>query len=61
MMFNNYPDVLTVKQVCEMLNIGKNNAYELIRSGAIKSIVIGRQIRVPKENVITFINKDKDD
>ena len=61
MMFNNYPDVVTVKQVCEMLNIGRNNAYELVRCGAIKNVTIGRQIRIPKENLINFIEKDKDD
>ena len=60
-MFNEYPDVLTVKQVSEMLNIGRNNAYELVRSGMIKSVTIGRQIRLPKDNVINFITKDKGD
>ena len=60
-MFRDYPDVLTVKQVCEMLNIGRNNAYELVRSGAIKSVTIGRQIRIPKDNVIHFIEKDNVD
>ena len=60
-MFNDYPDILTVKQVGEMLNIGRNNAYELVRSGSIKSIIIGRQIRIPKDNVIHFIEKDKSD
>ena len=59
-MFNNYPDILTVKQVCEMLSIGRNNAYELVRSGKIKSVIIGRQIRVPKDSLIAFIQKDKD-
>jgi len=58
-MFRDYPDILTVKQVCEMLNIGRNNTYELVRSGAIKSVTIGRQIRIPKENVIRFVTKDK--
>jgi len=38
--FNNYPDILTVKQVGEMLRIGRNNAYELVRSGKIKSLII---------------------
>ena len=60
-MFNDYPDILTVKQVSEMLNIGRNNAYELVRSGMIKGVTIGRQIRVPKDHVISFINKDKHD
>ena len=61
LMFKDYPDILTVKQVCEMLNIGRNNAYELVRCGEIKSVTIGRQIRIPKDNVIRFIEKDKDD
>ena len=60
-MFRNYPDILTVKQVCEMLNIGRNNAYELVRSGAIKSVTIGRRIRIPKENIIRFVESDKFD
>lgn len=29
-MLNNYPDVLTVKQLAEVLNIGLNAAYELV-------------------------------
>ena len=57
-MFNAYPDAVTVKQICEMLNIGRNNAYELVRTGEIKSIAIGRQIRIPKENVISFIREE---
>ena len=60
-MFNSYPDILTVKQVGEMLNIGRNNAYELVRSGEIKSVTIGRQIRIPKDNVIAYFEKDEDD
>ena len=61
LMFSNYPDILTVKQVCEMLKIGRNNAYALIRSNQIKSITIGRQIRIPKDNIVDFIQKDKTD
>jgi len=58
-MFNNYPDVVTVKDLCKMLNIGRNNAYEFIRSGEITSLKIGRQIRISKQSIIDFISKDK--
>ena len=58
-MFNNYPDVVTVQDLCKMLNIGRNNAYELIRCGEIKSIKIGRQIRISKESIIEFIFKNE--
>jgi len=59
MLFESYPDILTVRQVAEMLNIGRNNAYELVRSGQIRSVTIGRQIRVPKDSVIAFVHQDK--
>jgi len=55
--FGNYPDVLTVKQIAELLRIGRNSAYELVRSGEIESVTIGRQIRVLKANVISFVSK----
>jgi excisionase family DNA binding protein len=58
-MFNEYPDILNVRQLAEALKIGRNNAYELVRSGKIKSVVIGRQIRIPKDSVVDFLTKDK--
>ncbi|WP_427340765.1 helix-turn-helix domain-containing protein [Caloranaerobacter sp. DY30410] len=40
------------------LNIGKNKAYELINTGKIKSIKIGRKIRIPKKAIIEFIENE---
>lgn len=50
------PIVLTVSDVSKILGIGMNTAYDLIRSGAIKSIRVGRQIRVPKAAFLEFIS-----
>ena len=47
-MLEKFPDVLTVKQVAEILSIGVNAAYRIVNSGDIKSIRIGKTIRVPK-------------
>ena len=58
-MFSNYPDILTVKQVGELLNIGRNGAYELIRTGKVHSVKIGRQIRISKDSLIEFVNSAK--
>jgi excisionase family DNA binding protein len=58
-MFNEYPDILNVRQLAEALKIGRNNAYELVRSGTVKSVIIGRQIRIPKDSVVDFLTKDK--
>ena len=40
-----------------ILGIGRSTAYRLVRSGCIYSIKIGRQLRVPKQAVIDFINQ----
>lgn len=54
-MFANYPDVVSIKQLMEMLGIGRNTAYELVNDGTIKSIKIGRIHKIPKIRVIEFI------
>lgn len=50
------PLVLTISEILKILGIGKNTAYDLIRSGAIKSVRVGRQIRVPKAAFLEFIS-----
>ena len=42
------PLALRVEDLMPILGIGRNTAYELVRSGQIRSIKIGRQIRVPR-------------
>ena len=55
-MFSDYPDVVTVKQMCKMIGgIGEKTAYRLIRSGAVKHIVIGHSIRIPKVFLIDYL------
>ena len=56
-MFNSYPDILSVKQLCEILDIGKNTAYRLLQSGEIKSIKIGKVYKIPKKEIRKYINK----
>ncbi|MBE7054511.1 MAG: helix-turn-helix domain-containing protein [Ruminococcaceae bacterium] len=55
-MFNSYPDVLSVKQLCEILDIGKNTAYKLLQSGEIKSIKIGKVYKIQKKCLKDFLN-----
>ena len=54
-MFNNYKDVVTIKELKEMLSIGRDKAYSLVNSGEIKSFVIGKVIKIPKKSVIKYI------
>ena len=56
-MLNKYNDILTVDELCEVLNIGKNTAYKLLKNGDIKSIKIGRIYRIPKKSIKEYINQ----
>lgn len=56
-LFANYPDVVTVEQLKEMLQIGHVLAYRLVKSGEIKSRKIGREYKIPKVNVIKYISE----
>lgn len=51
------PMTLRVGDLMPILGIGRNTAYELIRSGQIRSIRIGRQIRIPREALLDFLRK----
>ena len=55
-MFREYPDVVTVEQMCEMLGgISTKTGYRLLRNGTIKSIVVGRRYRIPKLYVFEYL------
>ena len=40
---------MTVMEMAQCLDIGKNMAYELVKSGDVPYLKIGRQIRIPKK------------
>ena len=50
------PLTLKVEELMPVLGIGRNTAYELVRSGKIRSIRIGRKIRVPRDAVAEFLH-----
>ncbi|MFR2533683.1 MAG: helix-turn-helix domain-containing protein [Clostridia bacterium] len=55
-MFSNYPDVVNVAELQEMLRIGRNKAYSLVQKGIIKARYIdGIGYRIPKINVIQYM------
>ena len=49
------PLVLRVDDLMSALDIGRNTAYELVRSGQIRSIRVGRKLRIPKQAVADFL------
>lgn len=55
-MFSEYPDVVNVKQMCEMLGgIGMKTAYSLLQSGEIRYIKIGKSFKIPKVSIVEYL------
>jgi excisionase family DNA binding protein len=52
----------TVEQVAEMLHIGRDKVYYLLRTGQLSSIKIGKSRRITEQHIADFIasleNKD---
>ena len=55
------PLVLRVEDLMPILGIGRNTAYELVRCGKIRSIRIGRQLRIPKDALVEYLSAGTDD
>ena len=55
-MFENYPDVVEVKDLREMLGgISKKLAYRLLANQEIRSVRVGRTYKIPKVCVIEYL------
>lgn len=54
-MFPDYPDIVDVAQLQRMLGVSRHLAYELITSGQMQGIKVGKAYRVPKVKVIDYI------
>ena len=54
-MFDSYPDEVSVEEIQQMLRIGKNAVYQLLKDGTIKSIKVGKRYVVPKKYIIDFL------
>ena len=47
--------ILTVQELMDTLKIGKNVAYQILNTGAIKAFRIGRNWKIPRASLDEFI------
>lgn len=57
-MLNQYEDIITIDELCEILMIGKNSAYRLLTENKIKAFRIGKKWKIPKSSVEKFITQN---
>lgn len=50
-----FPDILNVDQLCEVLGISTKTGYKLLSNGTIAALKVGRMYRIPKVHVLTYL------
>ena len=56
--YDNLPMVLTVQEVSQALRIGRNATYQLVHSGQLYALHIGRTIRIPKDSLRDYLSRN---
>lgn len=56
-MLNNTKDILTLKELQELLHIGKNTALKLVQSSEIEGFRVGNRWRVAINSVQKYIRR----
>lgn len=51
-------DLMTPKQVQDILQIGRGKMYKLINSNQLKVLRIGREYRIPKVYLLDYLNEN---
>lgn len=57
-MENETSNLITVEELCDILLIGRNAAYQLLSSGKIKCFRINRIWKIPRESVNIYIQEE---
>ncbi|MGE9976850.1 helix-turn-helix domain-containing protein [Coprococcus catus] len=52
-----YPPVLSVNEVAHILGISAKTVRQLIKTGDINSIRVGKLIKVPKNRLIDYLER----
>ena len=55
LMLKEYPDIMTVEQMCEVLGISTKTGYRLLREKKICCLKVGRAYRIPKAHLYIFM------
>ncbi|HMM06925.1 MAG TPA: helix-turn-helix domain-containing protein [Clostridiales bacterium] len=54
-MLKRYPDVLDMKQVCEILGISLKTGYALVQENKIECLKVGRAYKIPKPFLLSYL------
>ena len=55
-MLDEYRDIISIEELCEILIIGKNSAYKLLNEKKISAFRIGNRWKIPKTSLISYLS-----
>ena len=58
-LFKQYPDVVGISELREMLGIGRNLAYRIVQDGTVKAKKLGKDYIIAKQHVIEYVLSTK--
>ena len=54
-LLENYPDVMNIDQMSELLGISTKTGYRLLKDGIIAALKVGRTYRIPKVSILNYL------
>ncbi|WP_280770077.1 helix-turn-helix domain-containing protein [Salipaludibacillus daqingensis] len=55
---NNYPEVLNVNDIQEILGIGRRQSYELVASNQFHTVKVGKRIKILKSVFLQWLGEE---
>lgn len=54
-LFKEYPDVLSIEQMAEMIGVSTKTAYKVVNDGKVDCVKVGRAYKIPKVNIMKYL------
>lgn len=56
---DNLPEIMTIEQLAEALQVSRSTINRAIKSGDLKVFKIGKSVRIEKESVVEWVQNNK--
>ena len=57
-MFEKYPDIVSIDDVCTMTTLSKSSIYKLLRKGEIAHVRVGTKYIIPRQKVVEWVTEN---
>lgn len=54
-MFESYEDILTIRDVADILKVGTTQVYKIVRSGELKAFKEGKDWKISKPALVEYV------